>query len=153
MTQPLLENPQYNWGPPVLCDFGQARFGDYDRRGRIQPFQYRAPEVILDIEWDEKVDIWNVAMLVSRIATMGNLGSREQCHRHGTYSRMARCLGLWNLVEITTMLTIWLTWSRCSAHRPRSFSNDHIRRKYGSSLRMMVSCFCCGPMSDGSAQY
>ena len=29
------------------------------------PDIYRAPEVILDMDWDYKVDIWNVGMVVS----------------------------------------------------------------------------------------
>jgi serine/threonine protein kinase len=52
----------------VLCDFGEARLGEYDNMADIQPYQYRAPEVILDIPWDEKVDIWNVGVIVSTTA-------------------------------------------------------------------------------------
>ena len=48
----------------MLCDFGEARFGEYDDMVDIQPFQYRAPEVIFDIPWDEKVDIWSVGVMV-----------------------------------------------------------------------------------------
>lgn len=55
----------YDYGRPVLCDLGEARFGDYDPMQDIQPYQYRAPEVILDIPFSEKVDIWNVGVLVS----------------------------------------------------------------------------------------
>lgn len=54
----------YDYGRPVLCDFGEARFGDYDPTEDIQPYQYRAPEVILDMPWAEKVDIWNVGVLI-----------------------------------------------------------------------------------------
>ncbi|KAI0284439.1 kinase-like domain-containing protein [Russula brevipes] len=36
----------YSYGWPVLCDFSEARFGEYDNMADIQPFQYRAPEVI-----------------------------------------------------------------------------------------------------------
>ncbi|KAI0080949.1 CMGC/SRPK protein kinase [Panus rudis PR-1116 ss-1] len=39
--------PVYNYGQPVLCDLGEARFGDYDPMIDIQPYQYRAPEI-----WD-----------------------------------------------------------------------------------------------------
>jgi serine/threonine-protein kinase SRPK3 len=55
----------YNYGRPVLCDFGEARFGDYDRTADIQPYQYRAPEIILDIPFDHMVDIWNVGVMVN----------------------------------------------------------------------------------------
>ncbi|GAB1215358.1 hypothetical protein ATERTT37_004544 [Aspergillus terreus] len=47
-------------GRPTLCDFGQARFGSNTYSGDIQPYIYRAPEVLLQMPWNEKVDIWNV---------------------------------------------------------------------------------------------
>jgi len=52
-------------GRPVLCDFGEARIGDGKFTEDIQPFQYRAPEVILQKPWDKKVDIWNLGVLAS----------------------------------------------------------------------------------------
>ncbi|KAI0946357.1 hypothetical protein AcW1_009833 [Taiwanofungus camphoratus] len=58
----------YNYGRPVLCDLGEARFGEYNPMDNIQPYQYRAPEVILDIPWNEKVNIWNVGVLVSDVS-------------------------------------------------------------------------------------
>lgn len=51
-------------GRPILCDFGQARFGSNTYSGDIQPYIYRAPEVVLRMPWNEKVDIWNVGVLV-----------------------------------------------------------------------------------------
>ena len=51
-------------GPPILCDFGEARFAGKDSDEEIQPYIYRAPEVILRIPWHEKVDIWNVGVMV-----------------------------------------------------------------------------------------
>ncbi|KAF1836434.1 non-specific serine/threonine protein kinase [Decorospora gaudefroyi] len=51
------------WGQPVLCDFGEARIGD-SHSGLIQPELYRAPEVLFEMEWGPKVDIWSVATLV-----------------------------------------------------------------------------------------
>jgi serine/threonine-protein kinase SRPK3 len=65
-SRPLVP-PVYKYGQPVLCDFGEARLGEYDLAD-IQPYQYRAPEVIFQIPWDEKVDIWNVGVMVSTIA-------------------------------------------------------------------------------------
>lgn len=52
-------------GPPVLCDFGEAHFGSDWYSDDIQPYPYRAPEVILDMPWSYPVDIWNVGVLVS----------------------------------------------------------------------------------------
>ena len=64
-----------HYGRPVLCDFGEARFGGGNGMGAgtgtytgdIQPYQYRAPEVILGAPWDEKVDIWAVGVMVRTI--------------------------------------------------------------------------------------
>lgn len=57
-------------GLPLLCDFGEARRLPPEGSGQvlnedIMPNPYRAPEVILKMNWDWSVDIWNVAMLVS----------------------------------------------------------------------------------------
>ena len=59
-----LKRPQKP-GRPVLCDFGEARFGKKTYTGDIQPYVYRAPEIILDIPWTYSVDIWNVGVMVS----------------------------------------------------------------------------------------
>ena len=54
------------FGAPVLCDFGSAVPLDdgLEHREDIQPNFYRSPEVILDIPWTYKVDIWNVGCMV-----------------------------------------------------------------------------------------
>lgn len=52
-------------GRPVLCDFGEARFGQESYTDDIQPYAYRAPEVILKIPWSYGVDVWNVGVMVS----------------------------------------------------------------------------------------
>ena len=59
-----LKRPK-NPGRPVLCDFGEARFGQTTYTDDIQPYVYRAPEIILDIPWTYSVDIWNVGVMVS----------------------------------------------------------------------------------------
>lgn len=52
-------------GLPLLSDFGEARFDDEEHDEDIMPEPYRAPEVVLKSNWDHKVDIWAVAMVVS----------------------------------------------------------------------------------------
>lgn len=69
----------YNYGRPILCDLGQARFDDYNPIEDIQPYQYRAPEVILDIPWTEKVDIWNVGVLVSGLPCICRFETTSWC--------------------------------------------------------------------------
>ncbi|KAI0409346.1 kinase-like domain-containing protein [Xylaria palmicola] len=51
------------YGVPVICDFGAARIG---RRhtGDVMPGVYRAPEIILEMEWDSKIDIWSVGVMI-----------------------------------------------------------------------------------------
>jgi serine/threonine protein kinase len=55
----------FSTGPPVLCDLGEARVGNKKHRGDIMPGIYRAPEVVLGMDWDSKVDIWAVGVMVS----------------------------------------------------------------------------------------
>ncbi|EFE38488.1 hypothetical protein TRV_06817 [Trichophyton verrucosum HKI 0517] len=51
-------------GFPILSDMGEARRAETKQRGLIQPSIYRAPEVMLDMEWDNKVDIWGLAQTI-----------------------------------------------------------------------------------------
>ncbi|QKX64031.1 uncharacterized protein TRUGW13939_11204 [Talaromyces rugulosus] len=50
-------------GLPLLSDFGEARFGNEVHNEDIMPNAYRAPEVVLKMNWDYKVDVWNVAIM------------------------------------------------------------------------------------------
>lgn len=52
-------------GPPVLCDFGSAVFGEEEHIECVQPNAYRSPEVTLRASWDYKIDIWSVGCMVS----------------------------------------------------------------------------------------
>ncbi|KAK8174977.1 kinase-like domain-containing protein [Phyllosticta citrichinensis] len=51
-------------GSPVLGDFGDAVVGADTYGAHVMPDLYRAPELITRIEWDEKVDIWGLAMTI-----------------------------------------------------------------------------------------
>ena len=53
-------------GEPVISDLGEARLCRGIETGVIMPSGYRAPEVMLDMEWDKKVDIWAVAQTVGQ---------------------------------------------------------------------------------------
>ncbi len=55
----------FSMGQPILCDLGEARIGRSKHMGDIMPGIYRAPEVILGMAWDFKVDIWGVGVMVS----------------------------------------------------------------------------------------
>ena len=55
-----------SYGLPMLCDFGEARIGKIHTSGPfVQPHIYRAPEVIFEMPWENPIDIWNPACLVS----------------------------------------------------------------------------------------
>jgi serine/threonine protein kinase len=51
-------------GVLVICDFGAARIGE-KHSGDVMPGVYRAPEIIMGLEWDSKVDIWSLGVMVS----------------------------------------------------------------------------------------
>lgn len=56
-------------GEPVLSDLGEARLlseGE-TQKGLIMPSVYRAPEVMLGMNWDSKVDIWALGMTVCNV--------------------------------------------------------------------------------------
>ncbi|KAB8262384.1 kinase-like domain-containing protein [Aspergillus pseudonomiae] len=62
-------------GRPVLSDFGEARFGSESGTycDDVQPFMYRAPEVLLRMPWNEKIDIWNLAVVAWDLFEQGHL--------------------------------------------------------------------------------
>ncbi|KAM7198855.1 Serine/threonine-protein kinase [Rhypophila sp. PSN 637] len=51
-----------------LADFGTASWVGKHLTEWIQPQMLRAPEVILGAEWDSKVDIWNVGLVIWELA-------------------------------------------------------------------------------------
>ena len=62
-------------GWPLICDFGEARFADREYTDDVMPDVYRAPEVVMHMSWGGKVDIWSVAMVVSRETVSENVNS------------------------------------------------------------------------------
>lgn len=55
-------------GAPVISDFGAARLGEPGQKhsGDVMPGVYRAPEIIAGMEWDDKIDIWSVGVMVCK---------------------------------------------------------------------------------------
>lgn len=51
-------------GNPILCDYGDAQFGKSSYSLEVMPDLYRAPEIVLGIPWNEKIDIWAVGLMV-----------------------------------------------------------------------------------------
>jgi hypothetical protein len=50
---------------PILCDFGEARFGMETYTDDIQPYDYRAPELKSDILWTCNVCLHYMAEMVA----------------------------------------------------------------------------------------
>ena len=75
-------------GLPAISDLSEARFGDVTNSDLIMPNVYRAPEVILEMDWSYPVDIWGLAMVVSFHISM--------CH---TWISLADLSQIWDLFE------------------------------------------------------
>ncbi|OGM43841.1 putative serine/threonine protein kinase [Aspergillus bombycis] len=62
-------------GRPILSDFGEARFSSQvgTQWEDVQPLIYRAPEVLLRMPWNEKIDIWNLGVLAWDLFEQGHL--------------------------------------------------------------------------------
>ena len=57
----------FRWPPCgdlVLCDFGSAVKGDIVQTRNAGANLYRAPEVMLEMNWSYSIDIWNVGVMV-----------------------------------------------------------------------------------------
>lgn len=70
-TSRNFRRPEANaYGPPVLCDFGEARIGTPQPYTEIQPECYKAPEILMQFEWGHAVDIWNAGCLVGCVSSV-----------------------------------------------------------------------------------
>ncbi|PBP17728.1 protein kinase [Diplocarpon rosae] len=92
-------------GLPVPRDLGEARIGARKHRGDITPGIYRAPEVILGMEWDSKVDLWAIGVM------MMNSTSRKPVHSRGPLppafpTRSEKCYQYWDRPGIAAHATV-----------------------------------------------
>jgi serine/threonine protein kinase len=101
-------------GAPVISDFGAAYIGLPDQKfeGDIMPNFYRAPEVILGMPWDSKVDIWSIGVMVSIfLLVFYCVQSHCESCRSGTYSK-AGVSSTQHSEAISAMHSILLIWCR-----------------------------------------
>lgn len=66
------EKPGYRVAQDVavrVIDFGGATFAGDHHSQMINTRQYRAPEVILGLGWDEKSDIWSIGCIMAELFT------------------------------------------------------------------------------------
>ncbi|KAK6211166.1 hypothetical protein QIS74_10430 [Colletotrichum tabaci] len=84
-------------GDPIICDFGDARFGDGPFEGQVMPDLYRAPEIIIGIPWDEKIDIWALGLMIWDLfegKLLFNTRHRDRtASRAAHFARMVSLLG------------------------------------------------------------
>ncbi|POS72687.1 CMGC/SRPK protein kinase [Diaporthe helianthi] len=57
-------------GHLYLCDVGNANLAGDNVRPAM-PIQYRAPEIILGMEWGHSIDMWSVGMVLNVLAGVG----------------------------------------------------------------------------------
>lgn len=81
-----------DYDPPVLCDFGSVVCREKtDTQSVVQPALYRAPEVILGVPWNYKIDIWNVGCMVRMTPLLLLKWFTNILSRSGTYLRTKTC--------------------------------------------------------------
>jgi len=68
-----------------ICHFGNACYSNHHFSRDIQTRQYRAPEIILGINYNETVDIWSLACIVFEMITGDYLFEPRQ--KDKTYSK------------------------------------------------------------------
>ncbi|PYI29996.1 kinase-like protein [Aspergillus indologenus CBS 114.80] len=78
-------------GEPILADLGEARLAEERQTGLIMPDVYRVPEVMLDMEWDNKVDIWAIGQTQGHLFRSQNLDTQSGQARR--FAEMVSLLG------------------------------------------------------------
>jgi serine/threonine-protein kinase SRPK3 len=86
-TSASLELPD-DPGPPIVTDFGDARVGAGPFIGEVLPDLYRAPEIVLAIPWDDKIDIWALGLMVRTLLLLVFFENTTKL----TASRFGTCL-------------------------------------------------------------
>ncbi|PWY89520.1 kinase domain protein, partial [Aspergillus sclerotioniger CBS 115572] len=76
-------------GEPVLADLGEARLADGKgtQRGLIMPSVYRAPEVMLGMNWDSKVDIQGLGQTAWTLFEQGHLFTGQDLETDTDHAR------------------------------------------------------------------
>ncbi|PYH43580.1 uncharacterized protein BP01DRAFT_417287 [Aspergillus saccharolyticus JOP 1030-1] len=151
MSRPLL----LLYESPALCDVGEARLGTDQQNGDIMPDIYWVLEVILDMSWNYKVDIWNVEMIWDRFEhqrifrardSEGNLN--DACHLAETQAvlggappeflaRSERNLHFWDEIGLSSPFTYIRTPSPGHVEPDRAETSEFIP-KLSDRIRQIV---------------
>lgn len=73
----------------MICGFGAARIGE-KHAGDVMPGVYRAPGIIMGMEWDSKIDIWSVGVMVCDLESL-RLRFMLTLGRSGIFSKVVVC--------------------------------------------------------------
>jgi len=59
------ENILFNFGVAKICDFGWAVYKGHGMRktASVGSPLYYSPEIVMGVEYDEKIDIWDIGMM------------------------------------------------------------------------------------------
>ncbi|EPE02639.1 protein kinase [Ophiostoma piceae UAMH 11346] len=85
-------------GPAVITDFGAARLGDPENddkhSGDVMPGTYRAPEIIMGADWDSKIDMWSLGVMVWDLFEGGSLFRAVVAHNLDDELHLAEMVSL-----------------------------------------------------------
>ncbi|GIZ43342.1 hypothetical protein CKM354_000657400 [Cercospora kikuchii] len=82
-------------GDATICDFGDAKFGQAPFEGEVMPDLYRAPEIVLGIPWNEKIDIWSFGLMIWDLLEGKHIFTERLPSREGSSGKhLARMVAL-----------------------------------------------------------
>merc|ERR1712059_55706 len=82
----ILKDPQIR-----LIDFGSTTFDHEHHSSIVQTRHYRAPEVVMELGWDQSCDVWSVGCIIFELAMGFMLFDTHSSHEH--LAMMERVLG------------------------------------------------------------
>lgn len=117
-------------GALVICDFGAGRLGEPGQKytGDVMSGVYRAPEIVVGMDWDSKIDIWSVGVIVCKVLLSPTFCVRFPLHyryRSGTYSKEVVSSVQSTTANLTTSSTL-PRWCRSWDPRQERFWNEAI---------------------------
>lgn len=140
----------------VVIDFGGAVFKDERHDGRIGTRQFRAPEVVLGLPWDELSDIWGAGCIIAMLYLGERPFSVHEDMEH--LAMMERILGAAIPPPMALKATVSstmpeglvfeadgkLAWARCAPSKDAIFRvqellplRERVCRRHGSFLSLV----------------
>eukprot|EP00092_Neocalanus_flemingeri_P016370 GFUD01017719.1.p1 GENE.GFUD01017719.1~~GFUD01017719.1.p1 ORF type:complete len:570 (+),score=147.73 GFUD01017719.1:495-2204(+) len=82
----ILKNPEIR-----LIDFGSTTFDHEHHSSIVQTRHYRAPEVVMELGWDQSCDVWSIGCIIFELAMGYMMFDTHSSHEH--LAMMERVLG------------------------------------------------------------